>query len=188
MPSTSPTAQRREVGALLRAHRERAGLKAVDAARRAGISAAKLSRLERGLRGLQLADVQTLCTLYGLGDQVRTGSAVDRAIDAAAAEQRMVRGIDDGIDIEGGDVADQKLDLSLVDFDGGERRGRHEGQSIASDDSYISSFQGEGKEKRYAAVSLTRSSVDLRPISPKCRSRKRRAARRPARCSNAKKS
>ena len=70
MPSTSPTAQRREVGALLRAHRERAGLKAVDAARRAGISAAKLSRLERGLRGLQLADVQTLCTLYGLGEEV----------------------------------------------------------------------------------------------------------------------
>jgi len=32
------------------------------------MSAAKLSRLERGLRGLQVIDVRNLCTIYGLSD------------------------------------------------------------------------------------------------------------------------
>ena len=35
---------------------------------------------------------------------------MDRAVDAAAAEQRAVGGIDDGVDIEPGDVADDDLD------------------------------------------------------------------------------
>jgi len=65
---TSPTAQRREVGTLLRAHRERAGLKVAEVAERVGMSSAKLSRLERGLRGLQIADVRTLCGVYGLSE------------------------------------------------------------------------------------------------------------------------
>ncbi|MFZ0159821.1 MAG: helix-turn-helix transcriptional regulator [Kineosporiaceae bacterium] len=68
MTETSPTAQRREVGTLLRAHRERVGLTAAEVAARVGVSAAKLSRLERGLRGLQISDVRSLCTLYRLSD------------------------------------------------------------------------------------------------------------------------
>jgi hypothetical protein len=50
---------------------------------------------------------------------------MDRTVDSAAAQQRAVGGIDDGIDIERGDVADYKLDMSLVDFDCEERRGFH---------------------------------------------------------------
>jgi len=65
----SPTARRREVGSLLRDHRERVGLKLGEAADRAGVSSAKLSRLERGLRGLNVADVQRLCALYGLSEE-----------------------------------------------------------------------------------------------------------------------
>lgn len=69
MTETSPTAQRREVGTLLRAHRERVGLMLAEAAEKAGVSAAKLSRLERGLRGLHVADVRTLCGLYRLSEE-----------------------------------------------------------------------------------------------------------------------
>ena len=69
MTETSPTAQRREVGTLLRAHRERVGLMLAEAAEQAGVSAAKLSRLERGLRGLHVADVRTLCGLYRLSEE-----------------------------------------------------------------------------------------------------------------------
>lgn len=80
MSETSPTAQRREVGSLLRAHRERVGLTAVEVAGRVGISAAKLSRLERGLRGLQIADVRSLCAVYELSeDETRELIAATRA-------------------------------------------------------------------------------------------------------------
>ncbi|MFN8078324.1 MAG: helix-turn-helix transcriptional regulator [Kineosporiaceae bacterium] len=80
MSEISPTAQRREVGSLLRAHRERVGLTAVEVAGRVGISAAKLSRLERGLRGLQIADVRSLCAVYELSeDETRELIAATRA-------------------------------------------------------------------------------------------------------------
>ena len=50
---------------------------------------------------------------------------MDRAIHTAAAEQRAVRGIDDGVDIERGDVTDQKFDRCGTGFDGEERSGGH---------------------------------------------------------------
>ena len=40
-----------------------------------------------------------------LGQQSRAGSAVDRAVHAAAAQQRGVGGVDDGVDVEPRDVA-----------------------------------------------------------------------------------
>ncbi len=43
------------------------------------------------------------------GEELRTGGAVDRAVDPAAAKQRRVRGIDDGVKAEGGDVRDDNL-------------------------------------------------------------------------------
>ena len=38
---------------------------------------------------------------------------MDRAIDAAAAEQRGVRGIDDGVGLEAGDIAGRQTDPRL---------------------------------------------------------------------------
>ena len=37
-------------------------------------------------------------------EQLRAGGAVDRAVDASAAEQRRVRGVDDGVDLQSRDV------------------------------------------------------------------------------------
>jgi hypothetical protein len=45
-----------------------------------------------------------------LGQQLRAGGAVDGAIDAAAAEQRAVRCIHDGVDVECRDVGDADLE------------------------------------------------------------------------------
>lgn len=42
--------------------------------------------------------------LAALCQQAASSSAVDRPVDAAAAEQALVRGVDDGIDRQGGDV------------------------------------------------------------------------------------
>jgi hypothetical protein len=39
------------------------------------------------------------------GEEFRAGGAMDRAIDAAAAEQGAVRGVDDGVDGKTRDVA-----------------------------------------------------------------------------------
>src|SRR5437762_528154 len=44
------------------------------------------------------------------GEQVRTSRAVNRAVDSAAAEERGVGGVDDGVEGELGDVAAMKLD------------------------------------------------------------------------------
>lgn len=43
------------------------------------------------------------------GEQFRTGSTMDRTVDAAAAEQRCIGGVDDRIDGERGDVGDDDL-------------------------------------------------------------------------------
>ena len=110
------------------------------------------------------------------GEQLRSRRAMDRAIDAAAAEQRAVRRVDDRVDVERGDV------------------GHHDFKARAA---------GLGDKKRIAttasamrpayhaasASALTAGSIVLRtPMSSKCASRKRRAARLPARCSVSKKS
>ena len=44
------------------------------------------------------------------GQQFGPCGAMDRAVDAAAAEQAFIRGIDDGVGIERGDVADEDIE------------------------------------------------------------------------------
>jgi hypothetical protein len=48
-------------------------------------------------------------------DEVRPRGAVDRAIDAATAEQRRIRGVDDGVNAELGDVGDDDLETGRAD-------------------------------------------------------------------------
>ena len=56
--------------------------------------------------------------------QLPSGGAVDRAIDPAAAEQRGVGGVDDGVDRERGDVGDHDFELRRPNF-GGKQRSEH---------------------------------------------------------------
>jgi transcriptional regulator with XRE-family HTH domain len=62
--STSPTVRRRELGARLRAIRLATGMTVEDVAGRMEVSAAKISRIETGARGVSVADVRFLCNLY----------------------------------------------------------------------------------------------------------------------------
>jgi transcriptional regulator with XRE-family HTH domain len=64
----SPTLRRRELGALLRAHRLELGLTVEQVAERLLCSPSKVSRMETGQRGATLRDVRDLCTLYGIAD------------------------------------------------------------------------------------------------------------------------
>ncbi len=49
-------------------------------------------------------------------EQFRPGGAMDGAVDAAAAQQRAVGGVDDGADLERGDVGDHNIEPRLADF------------------------------------------------------------------------
>jgi transcriptional regulator with XRE-family HTH domain len=71
MMSGSPTVRRRELGARLRALRLAAGLTAEEVAARMEVSAAKISRIETGARGVSIADVRFLCDLYGASESER---------------------------------------------------------------------------------------------------------------------
>ena len=72
MPAAgSPTARRRELGAMLRSLRESAGLTTEQAAQRLGFSRSKISRLENGRRGASQYDVTLLCDLYEVDDEQR---------------------------------------------------------------------------------------------------------------------
>jgi len=69
MPGGSPTIRRRELGALLREFRTRAGLTIDEAAERLMCSTSKISRIETAQRTLSLRDVRDLCNIYGVNDQ-----------------------------------------------------------------------------------------------------------------------
>jgi transcriptional regulator with XRE-family HTH domain len=66
----SPTARRRELGAVLRALRLEKGLTADQVAQHLLCSTTKVSRMETGQRAATLRDVRDLCDLYGIADEV----------------------------------------------------------------------------------------------------------------------
>ena len=70
------------------------------------------------LGGTGVAAAQRLA----LGQQLGSGGAMDGAVDAAAAEQRPVGRVDDGIDVERRDVGDANLEPRRSDI-GGEQGG-----------------------------------------------------------------
>ncbi|MFR9731248.1 helix-turn-helix domain-containing protein [Saccharopolyspora sp. MS10] len=59
------------MAAELRRHRERAGLSCTAAGARLGVSGSKISRIETGASGVQLADVTALLRLYEVGERER---------------------------------------------------------------------------------------------------------------------
>jgi hypothetical protein len=50
------------------------------------------------------------------GQKLRSGGAMDGAIDAAAAEQRFIGGVDDGVNAQGGDVGGDDLEPGRADL------------------------------------------------------------------------
>jgi transcriptional regulator with XRE-family HTH domain len=69
-------AQHLLVGAALRRHRERLGLRIDDAARVLGCNASKISRIETGQRGIRWLDLQALLAEYGVGEQERAALTI----------------------------------------------------------------------------------------------------------------
>jgi transcriptional regulator with XRE-family HTH domain len=76
MRATSPTVRRRELAARLRRLRLDAGLSLEDVAERMEVSAAKVSRMETGARGVSAADIRFLAGLYRLPADVLDGLLV----------------------------------------------------------------------------------------------------------------
>jgi transcriptional regulator with XRE-family HTH domain len=66
---SSPTLRRRELGALLREFRARAGLTIDEVAEQLLCSPSKISRIETARRALSTRDVRDLCAIYGVTDQ-----------------------------------------------------------------------------------------------------------------------
>jgi hypothetical protein len=54
------------------------------------------------------------------GQKFGPGRAMDRAIDAATAEQRRVRSVDDGVNAQGSDIGDDDFQLRRADLARGE--------------------------------------------------------------------
>ena len=50
------------------------------------------------------------------GEQFGPGGAMDRAIDAAPAEQRRIRGVDDGVNAQGRDVGNDDFEPRRADL------------------------------------------------------------------------
>src|SRR5262249_30951642 len=97
------------------------------------------------------------------GEQVRPGGAMDGAIDAAAAEQRSVGGVDDGPHIERGDVRDADLEPRDSDF-GGEKGNGH-GEMVA-----------QSRARRSALRVVAKAVVILLGSLTLCRHRPRKRA------------
>ena len=61
------------------------------------------------------------------GEQLGPRGAMDRAIDAAAAEQRGIGGVDDGVNAKRGDVGDDDFEPRRTDL----ARGRAQAEAAA---------------------------------------------------------
>ena len=72
MTERTTSVQSRQLGVQMRQARERTGLSSAEAARRIGVSASKLSRLENGLRAAKVADVNALLDIYKVPVNQRT--------------------------------------------------------------------------------------------------------------------
>jgi transcriptional regulator with XRE-family HTH domain len=68
---SSPTVRRRELGARLRDLRTGLDLSIEEVAARMEVSAAKVSRLETGARGVSISDIRILCDLYQVSSEER---------------------------------------------------------------------------------------------------------------------
>jgi transcriptional regulator with XRE-family HTH domain len=80
VPTTgSPTVRRRELGTILRALRTERGWTAEQVAERLLVSPSKISRLEKGQRGVSQRDIRDLCDLYEIDDEQR-----QRLVDLAS--------------------------------------------------------------------------------------------------------
>ena len=112
--------------------------------------------------------------IFAFRAQLGPGRAMDRAVDTAAAEQGAVRGVDDGIELKRRDVGHANFEPGGADF-GGKQRCRVRSSARAY-------------HAHSACASARRSTVLFLPISSKCSSRKRRAARLPLTRSISKKS
>ncbi|HEX3786805.1 MAG TPA: helix-turn-helix transcriptional regulator [Pseudonocardiaceae bacterium] len=71
MSESSPSSRARELGVEMRRLRERVKMTSANAAKEIGISASKLSRLENGLRGAKVDDVDALLNVYGAEESRR---------------------------------------------------------------------------------------------------------------------
>lgn len=85
-----PALARRLLGTRLRTLRVAAGLKGYDVGRAIGASHSKISRLESGLLGFRLPDLEKLLTLYGVGDTARRTEYVNLARRANAPGHRHI--------------------------------------------------------------------------------------------------
>ncbi|MQY17922.1 helix-turn-helix domain-containing protein [Nocardia macrotermitis] len=85
-----PAIARRLLGTRLRTLRVAAGLKGYDVGRAIGASHSKISRLESGLLGFRLPDLEKLLTLYGVGDSARRTEYVNLARRANAPGHRHI--------------------------------------------------------------------------------------------------
>jgi len=88
--SGDPAMARRLLGTRLRTLRVAAGLKGYDVGRAIGASHSKISRLESGLLGFRLPDLEKLLTLYGVGDAARRTEYVNLARQANAPGHRHI--------------------------------------------------------------------------------------------------
>jgi len=67
-----PLVRRRLISNCLRFYREQAGINARNAAERILSDPSKITRLEKGQRGISARDVRDLCEVYGVPENVRT--------------------------------------------------------------------------------------------------------------------
>jgi hypothetical protein len=61
------------------------------------------------------------------GEQFRTGGPMDRAVDAAATEQRRIRGVDDGVNAQCRDIGNDNFQPRLAEL----ARGTAQAQAAA---------------------------------------------------------